>query len=188
MAERVCPWWMGYFLANPFRRLWQNPDRILSPYMKPGMVALDVGPGMGFFTLPLARLVGEGGRVVAVDLQEKMLSSLKRRAARAGLAGRIEVRTCTASSLTIDDLADRIDFALAFAVLHEIPDMEGALTSMGRSLRRGGVLLIAEPRGHTSEGDLQRTLAIARDGGLELVSTPDIRWSRSLLLRKPDRP
>ena len=82
MAHSVCPWWLGYLLASPIRKLIQDPDRILSPYVKPGMVALDVGSAMGFFTLPLARIVGSTGHVIAIDLQEKMIKSLRRRATR----------------------------------------------------------------------------------------------------------
>ncbi len=58
MPERVCPWWLGYFLASPIRRLWQNPAQILRPYVREGMTVLEPGPGMVFFTLELARLVG----------------------------------------------------------------------------------------------------------------------------------
>jgi ubiquinone/menaquinone biosynthesis C-methylase UbiE len=56
------------------------------------MTVLEPGPGMGFFTLELARRVGDAGRVVAVDIQPKMLSVLQRRAAKTGLQNRIETR------------------------------------------------------------------------------------------------
>jgi predicted methyltransferase len=61
MARRICPWWLGYVLANPIRRLWHNPREILLPFVKEGMLVLEPGPGMGFFTLDLARLVGPNG-------------------------------------------------------------------------------------------------------------------------------
>ena len=85
MAHRVCPWWIGYFLASPLRKLRQDPHAVLSPFVREGMVVLEPGPGMGFFTLELARLVGPRGRVVAVDVQARMLSGLRRRARRAKL-------------------------------------------------------------------------------------------------------
>jgi SAM-dependent methyltransferase len=86
MSTHTCPWWLGCLLVTPLRRLKENPARILAPYLRPGMIVLEPGPAMGFFTLELARLVGPGGRVVAVDLQEKMLAALRRRAQKAGLA------------------------------------------------------------------------------------------------------
>ncbi len=64
----VCPWYLGYLLASPLRRLLENPERMLRPYVRPGMTVLEPGSGMGFFSLPLARLVGAEGRVVCVDL------------------------------------------------------------------------------------------------------------------------
>jgi len=184
MSERVCPWWLGYLLINPARRLLQNPDRILQAYVKSGAVVLDVGCAMGFFTLPLARLVGERGRVIAIDLQERMIRSLERRARKAGLSAWIEARTCTSSSLGIDDLAGRIDFALAFAVLHEVQYMRAALVSIGRSLRPGGLLLIAEPKDHVSVEEFDRTTATACECGFDIVGSPTIRRSRSLLLSR----
>jgi SAM-dependent methyltransferase len=89
MAMRVCPWWMGYLLANPVRRLWHKPEVILAPWIKAEMVVLDMGCGMGFFSVPMARMVGPGGRVISVDLQPKMLAGLMRRAERAKVAKRI---------------------------------------------------------------------------------------------------
>jgi tRNA A58 N-methylase Trm61 len=50
-------------LVNPLRRLVHAPLALLRPYVKEGMTVLEPGPGMGFFTLDLARLVGPTGRV-----------------------------------------------------------------------------------------------------------------------------
>ena len=184
MTEHVCPWWVGYLLASPLRRFFQDPRRILEPHVRRGMVALDVGCAMGFFTLPMAQLVGEDGRVVAVDLQERMTRSLERRACKAGLSSRIQIRTCTSTSLGIDDLEDDVDFALAFAVLHEMPDINKALASICRSLKPDGVLLIAEPAGHVSEQEFNSTSAIAMGCGLDVVSSPGIRRTHALLLSR----
>ena len=87
MSHKVCPWWLGRLLASPARRLVHDPAAILPPFVTAGMTVLEPGPGMGFFTLELARLVGPRGKVVAVDVQPRMLSGLRRRAAKAGLLG-----------------------------------------------------------------------------------------------------
>jgi len=97
MAEHVCPWWIGYFLVSPVRRWLQNPEELIKPYITPGMIVLEPGPGMGFFTLPLARRVGSG-RVVAVDIQPKMISALRRHAEKAGLLQRIDTRPDTTTA------------------------------------------------------------------------------------------
>src|SRR5512136_1936243 len=122
MAGHVCPWWLGYVLVSPLRRLWQRPDQILAPYVGEGMVVLEPGCGMGFFTLDLARIVGPRGRVVAVDVQERMLAGLRRRAGKAGLSDRIEARLAQPETLGVADLVGLVDVALALHVVHEVPD------------------------------------------------------------------
>lgn len=184
MAERVCPWWVGYLLASPVRRWFEKPEEVLGPHLARGATALDVGCAMGFFSLPLAELVGPGGRVICVDLQERMIRSLRKRAARAGLSDRIEARTCSARSLGISDLEGEVDFALAYAVVHEVRDPERFLAEIAATLAPGGRLLIAEPRGHVSEEALERTAATARSTGLSLVDRPAIRRSRTALLER----
>jgi predicted methyltransferase len=62
MAKRVCPWWIGYLLLSPLRRLGQDPAKILAPYVREGMTVFEPGAGMGYFTLELARRVGPSGR------------------------------------------------------------------------------------------------------------------------------
>jgi predicted methyltransferase len=58
MAHRVCPWWIGYLLLSPLRKFKENPKRILSPYLKEGTKVLELGPGMGYFTIPIAKMIG----------------------------------------------------------------------------------------------------------------------------------
>jgi len=144
------------------------------------MTVLDIGPGMGFFTIPAARMVGDDGRVIAVDLQPKMLSSLVKRAEKAGVASRIVTKLCQPDSIGV---SDPIDFCLAFNVVHEVPDA-GALFSQIRSiLKPTGRLLLAEPAGwHFSETDFQGTVAKASAAGLKLIGDPKIARSRSALL------
>jgi ubiquinone/menaquinone biosynthesis C-methylase UbiE len=184
MAEHVCPFWVGYLLLSPVRKLITNPARILRPYVKPGMKVLDAGTAMGFFSLPLARLVGESGHVVCVDLQEKMIASLKKRAVRAGLDGRMEYRVCTQDSLAIDDLAGTLDFAIAIAVVHEAPDARRFLAGIFDALKKGGSLLFSEPAGHVSEDGFDGSLSLARAVGFEIHGVPRILRSHSALLTK----
>jgi ubiquinone/menaquinone biosynthesis C-methylase UbiE len=184
MANRVCPFWVGYLLISPLRTLMQNPDKILKPYISLGMTVLDIGCGMGFFSLPLARMTGANGKVICVDVQEKMIISLKKRAKKAGLTDRIETRICHQSSLGLDDLHEEIDFALAFAVVHEIPNTTRFFDETYRALKPTGSLLITEPKGHVSEKDFQRTISIAQQNGFKINDNPSIPRSRTMLLEK----
>src|SRR5512141_1199013 len=104
MPHRVCPWWIGYFLASPLRRLVHSPATILRPFVSEGMTVVAPRPAMGFFTMELARLVGRRGRVVAIDVQPKMLLELQRRARKAGLLDRIDTRQGPGDVMGLDDL------------------------------------------------------------------------------------
>ncbi|MCP4704074.1 MAG: class I SAM-dependent methyltransferase [candidate division Zixibacteria bacterium] len=184
MAERVCPVWVGYLLASPLRKLIENPDKILSDYIKPNMTVLDVGCAMGYFTLAAAKLNSPGGKVIAVDLQQKMINSLNRRISRTNLTDRIETRVCTENSLKIDDLIGQIDFALAFYVVHEVPDPEKLFNQIYKSLKPGGQFLIAEPRGHITADQFKTSIDLALKTGFEFIENPKIKRARTCLLQK----
>jgi ubiquinone/menaquinone biosynthesis C-methylase UbiE len=184
LSERVCPWWLGYFLVSPLRRFLHDPKEILTPYVKDGMTVLEIGGGMGFFTLPLAELTGETGKVISVDLQEKMVRGLLKRAAKAGFESRIEARVCTTASLKIDDLSHKVDFAFAFAVIHEVPDKERLLLEILKAMKQDGTLLIADPKGHESAKKFNETIAMAGAAGFHVLDRPLIRRSYAVLVRK----
>jgi ubiquinone/menaquinone biosynthesis C-methylase UbiE len=169
----VVPWWLGPLLASPVRRLLQNPERLVASLVRPGDKVLEVGPGMGFFTLPLARAVGEQGRVVCVDVQPRMLRGLSRRLVKRGLAGRVAVRQCSADGLGLSDLEGTMDLVLAIHVVHEMQAPGAALREMARALRSGGRLLLVEPAGHCPERVFQAELDWAVRAGLARIRDPD---------------
>jgi SAM-dependent methyltransferase len=184
MAHRVCPWWFGYFLISPLRRTRYTRVDVVGPYVREGQTVLEPGPGMGFFTLELARLVGARGRVVAVDIQAKMLDKLKRRAAKAGLAERIESRLASADSLGIGDLAGAVDFTLAFAMVHELPDPARFFREVAGSAKTASLLLLAEPKGHVKESQFDTELRLAKEAGFEVIDRPEIKRSHAVVLKK----
>ena len=184
MHNRVCPWWLGYFLASPLRRMLHDPEKILRPYIKEGMNVLDIGCGMGFFSLPTARMVGETGKVVCVDLQEKMIRGLLRRCNKARLAERIDARICRPDTLGLDDITGKIDFALAFALIHEVPDRERLLSEIFSAMKQNGRLLIAEPKGHESRKGFDQTISAAKNAGFRVINDVSIRRSYAVLLIK----
>jgi len=185
MAQhRVCPWWLGYFLASPVRRLWYSPGALVAPHLKEGMTVLEPGPGMGFFTIEMARLVGESGRVVAVDVESKMLDVLMRRAAKAGVAGQVDARVCAADSMGLADLTGKVDFTLACAMVHELPNQEAFFQETAQAMKTGSTLLLIEPSGHVPEQEFNRELELAASAGLEVVERLAIRRSQAALLKK----
>lgn len=184
MAGRVCPVWVGYFLSCPVRKLVQHPRKILTPYIKENMKVVDVGCAMGFFSLPLARLVGPAGKVFCVDVQEEMIRSLQKRAGKTDLFDRIETRICKNDTLGLSDLEGEIDFVLASAVVHEVPDVSGFFRELYDIVKPSGKVLVMEPKGHVSQEDFEVTVSIAKQSGFEIISSPEIKNSRSVLLEK----
>lgn len=177
--DRVCPWWFSGVLDNPLRRWLHKPQAILEPYVRPGQTALDIGCGPGYFTLPLARLVGEQGQVIAVDLQQQMLEQARRRADQAGLLPRIRFQQASPGGLGLEPGC--ADFALAFWMVHEVPDKLGLLRQVRDALRPGGRLLLVEPLLEVQRGDFEHTLEIALGAGLQVLSRPQVRISRAAL-------
>jgi len=184
MSKRICPWWLGYLLASPLRRLLQNPAEVVTPYVNEGMTVLEPGPGMGFFTLELARRVGSSGRVIAVDVQPRMIEELKRRVAKAGLADRVDARVAPKDSLALTDAIGRVDFTLAFAMVHEMPDSARFFAEVAHVSKPAAQLLLAEPSGHVSQGKFDKELQEAAQAGFALIDRPTIRHSQAALLKK----
>ena len=181
MAKHVCPWWMAYAFDNPLRRLFHKPEKIFAPYLKEGMTAIDLGCGMGYFSIPMARMVGESGKVRSVDLQQQMLDTLMQRARKAGVASRITPLLCDASTIGNHD---EVDFALAFWMAHETPDQFNFLTQVQAILKKSGKLLLAEPKLHVAGGEFQKTLRSAHEAGFKHLGSPLISLSHAALFAK----
>ncbi|MGD1008220.1 MAG: methyltransferase domain-containing protein [Ignavibacteriaceae bacterium] len=184
MPERVCPVWIGYLLASPVRKLFQNPHTILRPYIRKGMKVMDIGSAMGFFSIPMSKIVGATGEVVCVDLQQKMLDVLEKKSRKAGISDRMEFRRCSPGSLEISDIKEEIDFALAFAVLHEVPDVSILFKEVYQAMKKKGIMLIAEPKGHVDEKQFQATINIAKENGFILLCRPGVAKSLTALIEK----
>ena len=174
----TCPWWLCFTFDNPVRRLLHKPEQILGGLIQPGQTVADIGCGMGYFTVPMAKMVGEGGRVIAIDLQLEMLAALKRRAARQNLQHRIHYHLAQPERI---GLAEPLDFALAFWMVHEVRNPAAFLAEINGMLKPDGRFLMVEPKLHVSLAHFQRTVEVARTMGLMPVATPGVSISRTVL-------
>jgi len=183
----TCPWWLIGTFDNPLRKLIHDPYQILAGYVSPGDTVLDVGCGMGYFTLTLRRLVSPGdngsprGTVIAADLQTKMLAGLQRRAARAGLLGDIRYLHSAPDRIGLDC---PLDFALAFWMVHEVRKPEPFMQEIYDALKPGGQLLVVEPIIHVPRPAFERTVSLAGRLGFIVEGRPQVKISRVVLLRK----
>jgi len=183
--HRACPPWVGYLLLCPLRKFGENPRKILAPHVRPGMTVLEPGCAMGFFSLPLARMVGPEGRVICVDLQEAMIRRLERRARKVGLSDRIETHVCSTDDLGLDAWSGRIDLIAAIHMIHEVEDAQALLSQFYDLLRLGGRLLVVEPKGHVGREQFEGELEQARSAGFGELEAPRHRRELAALLEKP---
>ena len=184
MADHVCPPWVGYLLLNPLRKLVESPSKLFNPFVHEGMVVLEPGCAMGFFTLPLARMAGPAGKVVALDTQPKMLSVLERRARKAGVRDRLDIRKVGTGGLDIDDLSGQVDFCAVMHMAHEVSDQATFFADLARAQKPAGRLLVVEPKGHVSRSDFERSIAYATEAGFRPEESPAVSGGRKALFVK----
>jgi ubiquinone/menaquinone biosynthesis C-methylase UbiE len=174
----VCPWWFCFTFDNFLRKLVHHSEEILRPYVVEGSMVLDIGPGMGYFSIPLARMVGEEGKVVAADIQPQVLKALQKRAKKAGVEKRIMTHVCKVDSLGLDE---QFDFVLAFWMVHEVPNRLAFFGQIKSLLKPSGKFLLAEPVLHVNQAMFEKTVKTAGSVGLVLKEKPKISLSRSAL-------
>lgn len=175
----VCPWWIAWTFDNPLRKWLHDPQQTLGPYIREGMTVADIGCGMGYFSLAMAKMVGPGGKVLAVDLQQMMLDLLKKRAYRAGLSDRIRTVLATQDDIR---LTVPVDFTLAFWMIHEVKDIPRFFDQVAAVLKPEGKMLYAEPRMHVSQKRFDEILGSAKTAGFSRNAGPPVRLSRSAVL------
>ena len=176
-----CPWWICFTFENPLRRLVHNPRKMLGRYVKKGWTVMDIGPGMGTFTIPLARLVGREGRVVAADIQQHMLDGVRNYAVRAHVADRIELHLSQPGDVGV---SGPLDFTLAFWMVHEVRDRARFLCQIAAATRPGGLLLFIEPKIHVKRENFDDTIAKAEAAWFEVTERPKVAISYAALLTK----
>ena len=175
----VCPWWLCFTFDNPLRKLLHNPEIILSPYLHESNRAIDIGCGMGYFTVPMAKLVGNSGQITAVDIQSKMLSVLDSRARKHNVSKIIKPYLANPESIGNHE---KVDFILAFWMVHEVPNQKVLLSEIHNLLKPNGLFLFVEPIIHVPKKLFLRTLQLAEEQGFTIKEYPKIRLSHSAIM------
>ncbi|HUX54896.1 MAG TPA: class I SAM-dependent methyltransferase [Williamwhitmania sp.] len=178
-ALRVCPVERAGGLDNSVRRWLQNPQKILASYVSDGMTVLDMGCGPGFFSLEMAKMVGESGEVIAVDLQEGMLNKVRHKIAGTQLEKRVALHQCHRDSIGVTNL---VDFVLAFYMVHEVPNSDGLFRELRSILKPNGKMLIVEPKFHVSPEAFEVMVSRLESIGLVVLERPRVFFSRSVVL------
>jgi len=177
---KVCPVELSGSLDNKLRRWLQNPSKLLAPYIKPGMKVLDMGCGPGFFTIEIAKMIGREGNVFSVDLQEGMLNQIKNKIKGTELEKRIHLIKSGVDNFVVPD---KVDFILAFYMIHEVPDKENLFKLLKNILDENGQFLVVEPKlFHVSKKEFELTLQKAEQAGFKITNGPKLPFSHSAIL------
>lgn len=179
--KHVCPWWLAYTFDNPLRRLLHNPEKIFRDYLDQGMTALDIGCGMGYFSIAMAQMVGDSGHVIAVDIQQKMLDIVGARAKKAGVAHRIQLHNSREDSL---GLTAQADFVLTFWMMHEVPDVTRLLEQIRPLIKPTGKYMLTEPVMHVDASRFEEICACVLHSGFCVLDRPRIAMSRACVFEK----
>lgn len=140
------------------------------------MTAIDIGCGMGFFSIAMATLVGETGHIISADLQQKMLQVLCVRARKSGMLHRIRTHLCRPGAIGV---TEKCDFALTFYMVHEVPDSRALLREISQIVKPSGKYLLVEPRIHTSLSYFEMIIAFAGEAGFTVAARPPVLFSRT---------
>jgi ubiquinone/menaquinone biosynthesis C-methylase UbiE len=128
-------------MDNPFTKINQASVIVELLELAPGMKVLDAGCGPGRLTLPLAEAVGSKGEVVAMDVQDGMLTRVRKKIQVRGLRNVQYLRAGLGDGKLPETHFDR---ALLVTVLGEIPNQLAALKEVYGSLKPGGILSVTE--------------------------------------------
>jgi len=181
LCTDVCPAWFAWVINNPLRRWLHKPEEILGRLIAPGSTVVDLGCGSGPFTIALAHMVGSSGRVIAADVQPAMLAKVLRRVTRAGLQERVVLHVCGPNR---PGLSDRVDFVLAFWMVHEVANPGLLFEEMHEALNIEGKLLLVEPKFHVGRGSFEKEVDAGLSAKLKLIARPSVRLSRAALFAK----
>ncbi len=179
--KHVCPVEMARSLDNIFRIWFQNPRKILAPFIREGMTVLDIGCGPGFFSTEIAEMVGPSGRVIACDLQKEMLEIVARKIRGTALEKRIMLHQCPKDATGV---LEPVDFVLAFYMLHELPDQERFFDEISSIVKTGGQVFIAEPLFHVPANEFEQTVKTAQAAGFTPAERPYVFFSKAVILKK----
>lgn len=132
------------WLVRAEREQEENPDLALKLLAIPeGSVVADLGAGVGYYSLKIAKIAGPKGKVYATDLQPEMLRMLRTRAQKAGIRN-VETIPGAIDAANLPDAA--MDIVLLVDVYHEFSEPQKMLRDIAKSLKPDGRLILLEFR------------------------------------------
>ncbi len=167
-------------LESRLRLILQNPRKILKKYVRSGMTVLDLGCGTGFFTLEIAKLLNNDGKVIASDVQKGMLELLKKKLRNNELQRLIEIHNNQENALC---LTERVDFIFAFYSFHEMKYIDSIIRDLTRIVKPETMIFISEQKFHVSKNAFNKIIEKMEYSGFEICERPIIFFSRTVIMK-----
>lgn len=181
MNSRTCPVELAGGLDNSVRKFLQNPQKLLKPFISKGMTVLDLGCGPGFFSIEIAKMLSDSGKVIAADLQVGMLEIVNKKVKGTELERRIEIHKCEDTKVGV---TENVDFVLAFYMIHEVANQELLFGELKSILKSDGKIYIIEPKFHVSKKSFELMINRVKNIGFEVIDRPKVFFSRTAVLTK----
>ena len=178
-TSHTCPVELAGGLDNSIRKLVQNPQKILKPYIKDGMTVLDVGCGPGYFSVEMAKLLNGSGKVIAADIQAGMLDIIRKKIKGTALEQSIELHKSDTDCIGV---VEKVDFVLAFWMVHEVRNQKRFFEELKSILKPNGLIFIIEPKIHVVKKSFNTMVNLLKDIGFTIVETPKVFFSRAVVL------
>jgi len=179
--KHICPAWGAVGLDNSIRKWMHNPQKILKPYIKAGMTVLDVGCGPGFFSVEIAKMLNGSGKVITADVQDGMLEKVRKKIKGTTLEQIIELHKSDFENIGV---VEKVDFVLAFWMVHEVRNQKKFLDELTSILKPNGLIFIIEPKGHVSKRNFNQMVNLLMENGLTIVESPKVLFSRTIILSR----
>lgn len=161
-------------LESEDRKMWQNSNEILGAVeLKPSWIALDLGCGGGYFTVPLSQKVK---KVIAVDVQKEMLNFLKDKIKRLQIKN-VELRLSRPDLIPAEDHS--VDFLMSVNTLHEFDSKDKMVEEIKRVVKRAGAVLIVDFKKEDTGFGPPVSIRVAKAKAVELFEKEGFKLSKT---------
>ncbi len=153
------------------RDAWQKPDEVVKLLaLSEGMVAVDLGAGTGYFGARLSKAVGSSGKVLALDVEPKMVDFMTERFKKESLSN-VEAKVCPMTGTGLAEAsADRV---LIVDTWHHLGDRAAYAKHLASVLKPGGSVVVVDFTLETDKGppkehrlSAEQVIAELKSGGL----------------------
>ena len=174
MGHQAAGW-----LERPEREKEEAPTKLLKALdIKPGQVVADIGAGSGYHTFRMAPLVGEKGKILAVDIQQEMLDLMNAKAKKSKVKN---VETILGTETDPKLPKGEVDLIILVDVYHEFSHPYEMASKMVASLKPGGRIAFVEFRLEDPEVPIKLVHKMTeRQVILEMSEFPDLEHDKTI--------